>query len=86
MIASFSIGLGRVCADMRTDYEKVNYGWSGLGMFSRVLRSSKYVATLSRFLADMVKIPGHGVRSTPKVGRACKVGGPILRCGSEKRD
>ena len=54
--------------------------------FSRAPRSSKNVATLSRFLADMVKIPGHGVRSTPKVGRACKVGVLILRLGSEKRD
>ena len=71
---------------MRTDYEKVNSEWPCLGMFSGAPRSSKNVATLSRFLAHMVKIPGHGVRSTPKVGRACKVGGLILRLGSEKRD
>ena len=68
------------------DSEKVNYEWSGFDPFSRVPRSSKNVATLSRFLAYMVKIPGHGVRSTSEVGRACKVGVLILRLGSEKRD
>ena len=67
-------------------FRKSENGLASLDPFSGAPRSSKNVATVSRFLAYMVKIPGHGVRSTSEVGRACKVGGLILRCGSEKRD
>ena len=86
MIAILLHRIGLCLSGLVDRLRKSENGLASLGMFSEAPRSSKNVATLCRFLAHMVKIPGHGVRSTPKVGRACKVGVLILRLGSEKRD